>query len=1048
MSTFELTTPDGSKYQIDADSPELAQQAFDHAFGGNAAQPSSGGVGTALANAGKFLGTAAVNAGSGFMDWVTDPLSPIRRMIDPRLEDMEQSIRPHPGQAARNAVFAAAPDLEYKPGGALDRTALAATSGLIAGAPFGLAGALYGGASGLLGQGTQELTGSERLGTAATFLPGLLGPPIRGAANMVASRAGETFGPALSKSYREGMVGEQLRSGASDLDALRSSLMVDQPGPLAQSLIPDSLPTTFQLSGDMGIGQMERAARTRDAAPFLDRAAEQNQARVGQLQSVAPENAAPSAMRDLLQQRLAAIDAEGEANIKAAQQNAQQAYAMAGGQGSPELYGQLMRDQLEAAKTAAKQNEGRLWQAIDPDGTLTIGGGDVRAAGKRIASDIPELARPPEGEEAAILGATQTLPDTLPFGEMAALRSRLLSAIRQERATNGETPALRRMQMLRGAVEDTISGAAEQAAQNDAGLLGRLTGDLSDIGTAAQSGAVAGGYNGGGASAISSRGTSAPSGMAGAAGYPARGFGGSAGRTGISQPPPKPQDIVEFLISRGGVRDDGGELRAMDTNRVNGGYGTGGVGRGAFGILSRKNGMPPDTAREAAEEAGYLKPGSTISDLYDAIHDSTRGIPHYSDRDADIVENWDYYQKTGEVPPAPEMPALPPNFDQAAADRYRAAAAATAERAATFKSREVGPVLQTRGTAGDYRLPNSAVPQKFLSSTESVDAFLRAGGDAATMRDALVNELRQRATDVDGNIKPTSFQSWRNGRQAALRAFPEVDRQLGDAAQAQQAVDIATAAARQQRLDFEKGAARHFLNAEPEKAVQSALGSKTPVADFQELARLVGGDQDAKSGLQRAVADYIARNYIGSTEAGTSGLGTIKSDSLQTFVNRNYKPLSQIFSADQMKTMRAIAADLQRSNRSIASSKIPGQSNTAQDMALQGGSGSLLRRHFGDLASSAAGAVTGYLLTGRISGALAGSYAGLVKAALDRMKAAGIERTDQLMTEALLNPELARTLLTKPNPASQPYIARRLRTSFGRIAAGAAARQDADNRRQ
>ena len=62
-------------------------------------------------------------------------------------------------------------------------------------------------------------------------------------------------------------------------------------------------------------------------------------------------------------------------------------------------------------------------------------------------------------------------------------------------------------------------------------------------------------------------------------------------------------DLIRFLIARGGVKDAGGELRAMDLHRVNPGW---------FGRLSRQNGMSLDRAREAAEEAGYLRHGSDI----------------------------------------------------------------------------------------------------------------------------------------------------------------------------------------------------------------------------------------------------------------------------------------------------------------------------------------------------------------------------------------------------------------------------------------------------
>jgi hypothetical protein len=331
----------------------------------------------------------------------------------------------------------------------------------------------------------------------------------------------------------------------------------------------------------------------------------------------------------------------------------------------------------------------------------------------------------------------------------------------------------------------------------------------------------------------------------------------------------------------------------------------------------------------------------------------------------------------------------------------------------------------------------SRVPEQFLRNTESVQRFLSAGGDVATLRDALAADLRRSATNSDGTISPQKFASWQRRRDAALRAFPELDTTLRDAVKAQEAVDLAASSSRQQALDFQRGAARHFLNAEPDKAVQAAFASKNPVADFREISRLVKDDPDAKAGLQRAVADHVSRRFIGNTEAGTTGVGTLKSDAFQTFMKTNRAALGQIFTPQQIRSMDMVAADLQRSNRSIASTKIPGQSNTVQDLSI-----------LGNIALSAGGGGAMYFVGGGTAGVLAGLGAGAARILGSRMKAAGIEKTDQLVTEALLNPEIARTLLLKPNPANRPYIARRLRTSIGRLAAPAAVAGQGDAEKQ
>lgn len=88
---------------------------------------------------------------------------------------------------------------------------------------------------------------------------------------------------------------------------------------------------------------------------------------------------------------------------------------------------------------------------------------------------------------------------------------------------------------------------------------------------------------------------------------------------------PAPVSLLEFIGSRGGVMEQGGDLRAIgaDTHFVPG-----------QGRIVRKEGMALDYAREAAEEAGYLRPNSTIADFLDAVADEVAGRRVYLPQEA------------------------------------------------------------------------------------------------------------------------------------------------------------------------------------------------------------------------------------------------------------------------------------------------------------------------------------------------------------------------------------------------------------------------------
>jgi hypothetical protein len=97
--------------------------------------------------------------------------------------------------------------------------------------------------------------------------------------------------------------------------------------------------------------------------------------------------------------------------------------------------------------------------------------------------------------------------------------------------------------------------------------------------------------------------------------------------TAAPQTGPKTQSLLEFIASKGGLGPDA-ELEAI------GGHGhtvnVEGMGRRK---LVRQGGWPLDYAREAAEEAGYLrgdhKGTSTVNDLLDAIDAEIRGKKRY-----------------------------------------------------------------------------------------------------------------------------------------------------------------------------------------------------------------------------------------------------------------------------------------------------------------------------------------------------------------------------------------------------------------------------------
>lgn len=199
------------------------------------------------------------------------------------------------------------------------------------------------------------------------------------------------------------------------------------------------------------------------------------------------------------------------------------------------------------------------------------------------------------------------------------------------------------------------------------------------------------------------------------------------------------------------------------------------------------------------------------------------------------------------------------------------------------------------------------------------------------------------------------------------------------------------------------------------KTIGGIFSRQDAVQQMARLARETAGNEEARNGLRKAVADYINLRFIGNTEGAASGTDMMRSDAFQQFLRQNVPALKQVLSGPEIMTLQAVAADLKRSNRSLAAVKLPGGSNTTQDMnavAKAGGAQSWLARILspGALASVGAAVGSGGGVLGAAVGGGGGAHLGRV---IEAMRQAGLQSVDDIVRDALLNPERARALLAQ-----------------------------------
>ena len=373
---------------------------------------------------------------------------------------------------------------------------------------------------------------------------------------------------------------------------------------------------------------------------------------------------------------------------------------------------------------------------------------------------------------------------------------------------------------------------------------------------------------------------------------------------------------------------------------------------------------------------------------------------------------------------------LAANFDKTALGRLRAARQATRERAETFDNKTLGPIRRRPSSSSPYDMPASAVaPRVFLPGPkgfETIQTYRNAVGDDeafTSLRDYAVDRLRKTALREDDTLDPAKVASWRRGHADALRAFPDLDARFADAASAS---DTMATVGRQRKAALDQ-AQRSVLGKfvgvdhpdDVTRAVGQIFGAQDSMKRMAQLRGAIRGNADAEQGLRKAVVDHVTSKFVGNTEAGTSGVGTVKSDGFQTFVKKNRAALRTAgFSDDEVTLMGRVADDLQRANRSVASVKNPGGSNTAQDLTQvqKDDSGkTVLAKVVASLGAPGAGFGAGFAIGGG-PGAAAGAIGAGVFAEMRRQ---GLEKIDDIIADALLNPGRARLLLAKAGTSKQ-----------------------------
>lgn len=358
---------------------------------------------------------------------------------------------------------------EYEPTTGLGRAAMAAVEGGTSMLGPGAASAVGRGVKGLVSGAVKAVPGGVLGGAAGDLATQATGDPLAGMAAGMAVPAAGSFAMAPAAKYvapmfpgkREGLAAERLAKAASDPEKAYADLRF-QP----REIVEGAEPTTGMVSGDVGLMKAQKRAANKDeelAADLVNRETRENAARVGEIEKMAPQADPMDAVR-LYQQRRAQIDDEMQGWLTDAEARARTAHEGMPAGASPEISGAQLRATVAENMEKARAARSALYDAVDPDGTLSVLTIDARNAGMGLKGSIDPNVTLPSQFAAPVIDMVAKLGDVTPFRKLNDLDATITAQMAAARRSGDYTGHAQLVEMKKAVMGD-INNALENQAK-------------------------------------------------------------------------------------------------------------------------------------------------------------------------------------------------------------------------------------------------------------------------------------------------------------------------------------------------------------------------------------------------------------------------------------------------------------------------------------------------------------------------------------------------------------------------------------------------------
>jgi len=324
--------------------------------------------------------------------------------------------------------------------------------------------------------------------------------------------------------------------------------------------------------------------------------------------------------------------------------------------------------------------------------------------------------------------------------------------------------------------------------------------------------------------------------------------------------------------------------------------------------------------------------------------------------------------------------------------------------------------ITRRGALGEpSKVPESETISQFFragkGATESAQDFKRvfSSSEAAknAINEAAIDDFASFSLNPDGKLNIGRARTWITRHKDALAEFPVIEARVKEALQSGEAADVLRVRVAKTMQRFEKSGLKFFLGSDPDTAVTRLINDPK---DLGLVVRFVKQDPAALKGLRSA----IWRRGIKQTETGAFDEDIasffLSPNKMRKFLQSNRKNFvrSGLYSEAELTRIEKIIKAAEFVNRSTTTG-LTGGSDTAVNMTVFGiigrVAGARVGRIFGTIQSAGLGARLG----ARIANAIGG------------------QRANALLEQALIDPDVARTLLLRVTAATTPVITRRLR---------------------